>query len=237
MTASSSERSASGTSARSTHHPSRSFYACIPLFVAVPIVIGLIFTSAGIPIIWSAFGLGALGWWIALLLRGPLALSLKRRPKESAQLIIGLSSGPFEEAVRWIILLLTAQSLPWAASLGQGWAAIEVLFTIVNGIVLTQLLRRDDDKSREVKAILEAQGQLHASPLWGVIERIFASCFHIGATLLVAANPLLVLVMIPAHSLLNFAAASLMRRSLILAELMVAVIGGATLSLGLLAFS
>jgi len=55
---------------------------------------------------------------------------------------------------------LTSTSFSWAISLGQGWAAVEVSFTIVNGIVLISLSNKTDEKAMQAKEMIKAQGIL-----------------------------------------------------------------------------
>ena len=58
-----------------------------------------------------------------------------------------------------------------------------------------------------------------------MIERIFASLAHMGFTFLAAANPLWLVLTIPAHSGMNLVVVSLARRSMALAEGLLALIG------------
>ncbi|KPV57032.1 hypothetical protein QJ48_24360 [Paenibacillus sp. A3] len=212
----------------------RRFYMAIPLYLAVPAAFWLAFRYAGFPADWAAFGIGAAGWWAALLLRGPIALLVRKQPKERAGLLVAAASGPLEEGVRLLALWITGFSLNSALSLGQGWAAIEVVFAVVNGIVLASIIKRTDEKAMQAKAFLESTGQMNSSPLWGVLERLFASMFHIGSTLLIAHMPWLLLLMIPAHTGFNLVSVRLAKRSLPLTELFVAAVGIVTITAGLL---
>lgn len=209
-----------------------------PLFALVPVAFWLAFVAAGIPMNWGAFGLGALGWWLALMLRGPVALVAKRFGEERANKIMVLASGPSEELVRLGLVALTGATFPWALSLGQGWAAIEVLFTIATLFVQLSIMQRTDEKSRQAREMLETQFQqsmaVRGGKFLGVIERVFASATHIGFTLLVAAYPLLVILLVPIHSLFNLAVTNLAKRSIVRAEVLTAVMGTAALLLGLL---
>lgn len=173
---------------------------------------------------------------IALFLRGPVTVLFKGLSKEKATLFVGLSSGPLEEGVRLILLLLTGTSFSWAISVGQGWVMIEVLFTIINGFVLIHIIQRQDEKSIQVKELLESKGQLRLSPLWGVVERIFASAFHIGVTLLIAKIPLLTFIFVIVHSLFNLVVVWLSRKNMLVAQLFVAIVGTALLVTGLIAW-
>ncbi|AHV95196.1 YhfC family intramembrane metalloprotease [Paenibacillus sabinae] len=207
----------------------------VPLYLLVPVLYGVLFRAAGIPLQWKVFGLGALGWLAALFLRGPLAALVRGLPQERAKLIVGGSSGVLEEGVRLALLSLLAASFPQALSLGQGWAAIEVLFVIVNTLVILSLVKRTDEKAMQAKEILQAQGNLQASPLWGILERIWASAFHIGAALIIAHTPWTAALMIPLHSGFNLGAVRLAKAApLPVVSLYAAAFGLLTLAAGLL---
>lgn len=213
------------------------FFATLPLYIMVPAALAIAFMFAGGHAIdWKAFGLGAAGWFAALLLRGPIAALVMKLPQSAAQTIIVSSSGVLEESVRLILLGLTAATLSEALSIGQGWAAIEVIYTIIAGLATLSLLGRTDDKAKQAQAMLAAQGTAHLHPIWGVAERLFASLFHIGATLLIAAEPWLAAVLIPVHSLLNLSALWLMKRSILLVEGLIAVVGTGVMLAGWLLF-
>ncbi len=207
----------------------------LPLYVLVPVAFWLAFQASGTDMRWDAFGWGALGWTIALFLRGPVSALVMKLPQKKAQTIVVGSSGVLEESVRLVLLALTSASYSWSLSVGQGWAAVEVLFTIINVLVIYSLSGRTDDKAVQAKEMLRLQGNLDGNPLWGIVERIFASAFHIGSTLLLAFNPWLVLLLVPVHSLMNLAAVQLAKRSVALTEAAVAVIGTAVLVAGIVA--
>lgn len=75
------------------------------------------------------------------------------------------------------------------------------VYTIINSFVTLSLFRRDDEKARQVRAVLEnmglARALLNTTPFVGVVERIFACAVQIGFTLLLAWQPLLVILTIP----------------------------------------
>jgi len=203
----------------------RKFYYMIPLYLLVPLIIGVFFHKMFASIDWLAFGLGALGWIMALMMRGPLATLVKNVSPEKAAIIMGLSSGPFEEGIRVGLLLLTGLAFQWALSVGQGWAAAEVLFVVINGIAQVKLLQSDHKKAAEAREVLEKQGFINVHPFLGVIERVSASFFHIGATLLVAKMPVMVFVLLFAHSLLNIVAVVLSRKYMILTQIWLLMVG------------
>jgi hypothetical protein len=207
----------------------KDFYTAMPLIILVPVFLCFLFQAAGYPILWKAFGLGAAGWMAALVLRGPIAAIAMKLPKNIGQNIVVGSSGVLEEGVRFGLLALTGTAMPWALSIGQGWAAIEVLYTIGTGFAMLSLYGRTDDKAIQAKQMLAAQGMADVHPIWGVAERIFASLFHIGATLLIAKEPMMVFVLVPVHSLLNLSVTALLKRSIILVEGAVAVVGVAVM--------
>ncbi|MBE3570011.1 MAG: YhfC family intramembrane metalloprotease [Bacillales bacterium] len=232
MTVEKSKESNSSLNEQYKQAVSKSMYV-LPFYILVPVFFAVLFYMYGTAVVWQAFGLGALGWIIALLLRGPVsAIAMKTSSKEKAQSIVVSFSGPLEEGVRFGLLLLTSTSFSWAISLGQGWAAVEVLFTIVNGIVFISLANRTDEKAMQAKEMLQSQGNFTATPLWGLIERIFASAYHIGATLVMAQIPWTVLLFIPFHSLFNLLSVKLLKKSIVLTEVFIAFVGIVVLLLG-----
>lgn len=139
--------------------------------------------------------------------------------------------------MRLVVVLLLGRTFPMALSIGLGWAAIEVVYAIISGFMTLSLFRRDDEKARQARAVLEnmglAKAMLNAPPFIGVVERIFACAIQIGFTLLLAWQPLLVILTIPIHSGTNFLALFLVRRSVVLAELCIVMIGLVVLLAGL----
>jgi hypothetical protein len=209
----------------------------IPLYVLVPVLFGLIFWAAGYDIEWKAFALGALGWCIALFLRGPLSLLAKKLPEKKAQGIMVASSGVLEESVRLILVAIFSGAFSWALSFGQGWAAIEVLFVIINVIVISSLIKRTDEKAMQAKEILLAQGTLlNANPIWGVLERVWASAVHIGCTLIVVQQPWAVILLIPYHSGMNWIAVKLATKSVGKSSLFIAIVGIISLAVGIMLY-
>ncbi len=220
----------------------RNVFLAIPFMLLVPLAFALWFHLWGVSLSWLAIGAGAVGWIVALFLRTPVALIARRllRTPERAQPWVVAASGPAEESMRLITLLLVGRTFPLALSVGLGWTAIEIVYTIVNGLVIASLLRRTDEQARQARALLASMGLermlSQTAPSLGVIERISASALHIGFTLLIAWQPLLVLATIPVHSATNFVALRLLRRSAVLTEVVVALIGAVILIAGLAAF-
>ena len=175
--------------------------------------------------------LGAVGWLIALALRQPVALvAMRVAGTERAGAIVGWFSGPAEELVRLALVLLVLRTLPEAVWAGYGWAAVEVLLIMVNLLALANLLGRDDEKSREARDVLAAQGMLRPyPPVWALVERLSATAMHIAFTILLFVQPWLVLVTLPLHSIANMLAAKYAKTHLVLTELALAAIATVTL--------
>lgn len=165
--------------------------------------------------------LGAAGWMIALTLRAPIALIASRlTTKERTMTVVGWASGPAEEVVRLLLVLFVLRSGSAAAWAGAGWMAVEVLYVTANGLMIATLLTKDDPKSIEAKDLLLEQGMIqNYGPWWGVLERFGAAGLHIGFTLLLFAQPWLVLVTIVVHSATNMLWVRYAKRSIALTEL------------------
>ncbi|MFD1212837.1 hypothetical protein ACFQ36_12395 [Arthrobacter sp. GCM10027362] len=193
--------------------------------------------------LWLAFGsplpvpalLGDAGWLLALVLRQPVALAASRFfGRERAATIVGWFSGPAEELVRLALVLLALRSFDEALWAGFGWAAVEVLLVAVNVLVIADLMTKDDPKSRQAQQILQDQGMTTPQhPLWGLLERLSATALHLGFTLLLFAQPWLVLLTLPVHSLTNMLAVRFARTHLALTEAALAAAGLAVLAAGL----
>lgn len=213
----------------------KKFLAYIPVYLLVPIMFAYLFNQIGFAFSWLSLGLGALGWIIALIVRTPFILLLQKYQSDQSQRFIPWLSGPTEEITRYVLLFLTATSSTWALSFGQGWAAIEVLYVIGNSIAILQLLHREDPEAKQAKQLLGEMGFLnYHHPLIGVIERISASAYHIGATIMIFQYPILVIPFIILHSVLNVVSLYLSKKnSIIWSELWIGVIGFGVLGLGL----
>lgn len=205
----------------------------LPLYILVPVFFWLGFKLAGYELDVKAFGLGALGWFIALMLRGPISVAIMKLPQERAKNIMIASSGVLEETARLILIALTSATTSWALGVGQGWAAIEVLYTMISIVAIASLATKTDEKSMQAKQMLEAQGSIQASPLWGILERIWASAFHIGSTLIVARYPWTVVALIPIHSGLNWGAVKLAAQAVWKSSVFISCFGICMLAIGL----
>ena len=156
----------------------RSLIAAAVPTLAVPVVLGGLMLALGVTLRVGPFVAGAVGWLIALMLRAPVAIVAMRvrGDQRHAQPWITASSGPLEEGVRLVTLLLVGRDLDTAASVGLGWAAIEVIYSLINGVAVLSLVGRDDAEAQQVRALMPLSGALEPSaPWWGVVERITAS--------------------------------------------------------------
>ncbi|HEY1387608.1 MAG TPA: hypothetical protein VGF38_03610 [Ktedonobacterales bacterium] len=115
----------------------------------------------------------------------------------------------------------------------MGWTTIEIIYTIINNLAIAWLLRRTDKRAGRSRGLLLSMGLetllSPTSPALSVIERIGVSALHIGYTLLIAWQPLLVLVTIPLHSVTNLVSLWLLRRSGVLSAVVWILIGAACL--------
>lgn len=209
----------------------RNAWAVLP----APFIIGIILLGVvGAPSL-VALLLGAAGWLLALALRQPVALvAMKSTTKERAATIVGWFSGPAEELVRLALVLLAIRSFEDAIWAGFGWATIEVLLVMVNGLAIASLVTKNDPKSIEARELLAAQGMLGTQhPLWGLLERISATALHMGFTLMLFAQPWLVLVTLPLHSATNMVMVRFVKGHLAWTEAVFAVMSAVVLVIGL----
>lgn len=210
-----------------------------PFYALVPVAFYAAFQAMGVMPSWKMMGAGALGWFIALTLRGPVAVLAQKfaGTEQRARLWIVGSSGPLEESVRLLAVLWLGRDLATALAIGLGWAAIEVVFALVNAFVGNLMLRSDDPKILEAREMLAQQINTENGPWWGAIERISASACHIGNTLIVAFMPLAVLLAAPLHTALNLSIIPLGKRPAWVFQAVLAVGGALTLGIGLALFS
>jgi hypothetical protein len=217
----------------------------VPAIAVVPVLLGLLLAATLTPVRPGAAALGAAGWLVALALRTPAALAASRAPRlkraQPMATFMASISGPAEETVRVLLVLFLVKgfdNLLWA---GFGWATIEVVYTLANAIAIRRLLVDPSEKAAEARRVLSSLGFLqyvrNLVPVVGAVERATVSLLHIGFTLLLGWNPLLVFATIPAHSAVNISAMALMRRrAVIVMESGLAVVGAAVFALGLLAW-
>lgn len=207
------------------------------MLVPAPIIaLAVMLAVTGAPLLWPML-IGAGGWLAALVLRQPVALVASRRlSQEATARLVGWFSGPAEEIVRVVLVLLTLHTVQEAAWFGFGWATVEVALIAVNVLAVAGLMTKDDPKSVEARELLAAQGMLKTqNPLWALLERLSATALHVGFTLLLFAQPWLVLATIPAHSVTNMLAVKFGKTHLALTEAGLALAGALALVFGILA--
>jgi hypothetical protein len=173
--------------------------------------------------------LGALGWWIALILRLPAILAAKViHDKESVQKITIGASGPTEELVRLALLVILGLTTENALSVCIGWAAIEIVYSLIQNVAMGVLDQKTDEKAMEAKEMLRQQGMEKSlepsAPYWGILERLSANALHISFGLLLVVNPLLIAITAPLHSAFNFVVINLVKKSLAKAEIILAIL-------------
>lgn len=185
----------------------------------------------------STFLFGALGWWIALLLRLPVILYVKSKKIQSNKLVIA-ASGPTEEIARYIILLTIGMTFENAYSFGLGWAAIEIIYALIQVIGIGVLSQKSDDKAEEAKALMKQMGMdktmTPSTPFWGALERLSAAGIHIGFGLLLLVNPLILIITIPVHSLINFYVVETNKKSIPKSQIGLFLMGSFIFLLGVL---
>lgn len=102
----------------------RRFYFTAPLYLLVPTGFWLVFQWTGIRMNWAAFGIGAVGWFLALMFRGPIAVLVRNLQRERAATVVGSVSGPLEEGFRLLALALQLKREPVAQGPGLGRVAL-----------------------------------------------------------------------------------------------------------------
>jgi len=208
--------------------------------VAVAVSFALVPLLMGVGIPWSWVGIGALGWLVALVLRAPVAIGVRNLSLSPAatQTVVTSASGPAEEVVRVVILLLAAVDFRTAFAIGLGWSVIEAIYAAPQEIIRESLRHRTDEKSREARQLLTDMGLGRSvRPIWLIVERVFATAFHIGLTLLVGWQPVLAVAAIPLHSVTNLVVLATLRRSVPRAQFILALVGIAAFTAGLIVWN
>ncbi len=208
-----------------------------PLILLAIVPFALIASRYNIVVDLKIAVLGAVGWWVALVLRTPAIILARKLSTKTGSTLVVLASGPAEEGVRLVMLLALGLTVDNAYSLGLGWAAIEILYSIMQGVALGVLQQKTDKKAEEAKAMLEALGMEKtlspSAPFWGILERISATALHLGFSLLVVVNPYWVLASAPLHSVANISLLRLARRSLALSELAIFAVAAVIFAMSL----
>ncbi|NOQ74864.1 MAG: YhfC family intramembrane metalloprotease [Crocinitomix sp.] len=211
-----------------------------PLYFLVPLPFFLLAHFIDIKIDYNAVLLGALGWWVALLLRLPVILFVKLKKfeqKKSNKLIVGFS-GPTEEVTRLVLLLIIGLNAPNAYSVGLGWAMIEIVYGLIQIIGIGVLEQKTDAKAIEAKNLMKQMGMdkslAPSTPFWGALERVTAGAVHIGFSLLLVFSPYALIVTIPLHSFINFLVVKMNKTSIRKSQLNFLIIGCVILILGII---
>lgn len=219
----------------------RNLIVAVPLVVATFLPFLFLAGKLDISIEWGFVGLGALGWWLALLARGPVMLLTRKLAAERVRTFIISASGPSEELVRLVLLLIIGLNFDNAYALGLGWAAIEIIYSLLQSFALGALVQKTDKKAKEVKKLLEQQGMTKSmepsAPFWGIVERLSANAIHIAFSLLLVISPWLVVLSAPLHSALNLLITRLFRQSMAVAEIVFLGIGTALFGVSVLLLS
>jgi hypothetical protein len=214
----------------------RELIVTAPLYLLVPVLFAVLALIWEIELSLGWILLGAAGWLVALFLRAPVAMISQRLTTNSdtVRQVVILSSGPAEELVRLAVVLITAANLDVAYAIGLGWGGIEVIYALINGFMIATLLKRTDEEAIKARQTMEEMGLLRVGlrPLYGVVERVAVTAVHIGFTLLLAFQPLLLLIIMPVHSFVNYGFVVMMRRRVNIALILLALMG-----IGLVAYS
>lgn len=211
---------------------------CTPLLLIVPLLYVWAFNALGQGSLqFRPFFLGVLGWTFALLLRAPMMMLIVRFTHNVNEQVVAALSGPAEEVVRLLAVLFLQVNFASAISLGLGWAGIEVLYTVVSGFSTVVILSQGGIGALQLKKrFLDTGLTVPATVYSGVIERLSATALHLGFTLLLAYHPLLILITLPLHSLVNVGAITLNPRSALATQLLIALFGTTTLAVGIKLF-
>jgi len=202
-----------------------------PLYILTPVPFFILALFLEIKLDFNYVLFGALGWWIALLLRTPVILYLKYKKtnlETSSNLMISFS-GPTEEITRLVLLSLIGFNIPNAYSIGLGWGMIEIIYGIIQIIGIGTLEQKTDAKALEAKAFMKQMGMdktlASSTPFWGALERFSAIAIHIGFSLLLIRSPYIVIFTIPLHNLANFFVVKMNAKSIQKSQLVLLIIG------------
>ncbi|HUF40138.1 MAG TPA: YhfC family glutamic-type intramembrane protease [Anaerolineales bacterium] len=142
-------------------------------------------------------------------------------------LALGLSAGVFEEPARWLAFRMALRSRRWhdALALGAGHGGIEAvlvgvlaLYTVIQLLAVQGPGAAEQLSPAQLEALGGAESQIAAfwaAPWYGVLlgalERLFAICFHLSASVLVLqafrrGNLLWVALAVLWHAVFNAAA-------------------------------
>ncbi len=201
-----------------------------PAFLGIPLLWGY-------SISWTILCLGRAGWLSALILRSPLAAMLRYlNPQRILSATTGIAiSGPAEEGMRLLCLLLIGRDFIDLYTFAIGWAGFEILFHAFNAFTAQFILWRGGKAAEELKQHLDPDAE-SANPLWAFVERFSATVFHLGLTLILAASPWFILLTATLHSYVNIRAVAMMKagNSLLNIQVFIFVLAGMSLVAGLI---
>lgn len=172
---------------------------------------------------------GALGWLAAYFLRIPVSILLTKSSitLEHIDFLAVASSGFLEESIRLFIILIIGRDLNSCYSIGLGWGGAEIAYTVVASYAINQIMQRDDEESVKQQIALKEAGMIHPwGDFLGVIERIFATAFHVGSTLLIGKWLWSTGINTILHSCLNIFVDKIASSKPITAQITIAVFGG-----------
>ncbi len=178
------------------------------VMIGLPLALGF-FLSRRFGVKWAVFGFGMASFLASQVIHYPLVLWLQRSvvpaPKTFWDLLayaamLGLLAGLFEGAARYLVLRYWAKSArTWREALmfGAGHGGAEaiilgglVLLTYVNMVALRNADLSALNISADQQALLAKQLAAYWAAPWygsllGAVERVFALCLHLSATVLV----------------------------------------------------
>ena len=171
----------------------------------MPILLGW-FIATRRHVSWRLFGVGAVGFVLSQIFHIPFNwLVLDRFTLISAEnlillaIFLGLSAGTFEEVTRYLIYrfwITDARSWGTGLMYGAGWGGIEaiilgaigllnfiILIGMKNGFLLELVpVEQMDLLNEQIEALFNVPWTM---ALLGAVERVFALCFHLAASILV----------------------------------------------------
>jgi hypothetical protein len=164
----------------------------------------------------EGFGIGAMGWSIALALRIPLAApfaawftTTERRRWWSIAM-----SGLCEEPVRALAVHHAQAQLAAVLSIGVGWAAVELLHIVISAQLDLAFARRGSLGGERLRKLLDqAHGRGSDAVLWGGIARASAICYHVAAGVWLARSIAMLPAVVVLHCGFNAGVSALSRKS------------------------
>ncbi len=125
-----------------------------------------------------------------------------------------------------------------AYSVGLGWAAIEIIYGLIQITGLGILQQRHDAEAKKAKVLLSQMGLDKAfqpsTPFWGALERVSVGAIHIGLNLALVFTPFMLLITVPLHSFINFAVVRMNKKSISNSQISLLLIAVTILAIGIL---